>query len=316
MMDWSDRHCRMFWRQLTQDSLLYTEMVNAKAILHGDRHKLLDFNAAEQPLALQLGGSEPRELAKCAAIAEQWGYCEVNLNCGCPSERVQSGSFGACLMTEPQLVAACVQAMRERCTLPVTVKHRIGIDDQNSYQFLVDFVAPIAAAGCTTFIVHARSAWLKGLSPKENREIPPLDYARVYQLKKDFPQLEIIINGGFTTLEDCETALQHVDGIMVGRAAYHQPMLLAEVDQRFFKRQKAQVNAAQALQLFIPYIEQELNQGTSLNSITRHLLGLFQGVPGDRQFRRHLSEHVHLPNANVDTLLAALEKVTLSNAQS
>ena len=310
MMDWSDRHCRMFWRQLTSQALLYTEMVTTGAILHAGPERFLQFNPQEQPLALQLGGSDPAALAQCAALAEQWGYVEVNLNCGCPSDRVQNGRFGACLMAEPQLVAECVSAMRAACTLPITVKHRIGIDHMESYQALLDFIAPIAEAGCQTFIVHARKAWLQGLSPKQNREIPPLDYPMVYRLKQDLPALEIILNGGIHTLAECESHLAHVDGVMLGRAAYQNPFLLAEVDQRLFGSKQPIKSREQILCDYLPYIEQQLRQGVALNHITRHLLGLFQSVPGAKQFRRYISQHAHLPGAGIDVVTDALALVS------
>ena len=313
MMDWSDRHCRVFWRQLTGKALLYTEMVTTGAILHAGPERFLNFSSAEHPLALQLGGSNPADLAKCAAIAEQWGYDEVNLNCGCPSDRVQNGMFGACLMAHPQLVADCVSAMREACDLPITVKHRIGIDDMESYQELVNFIEPIKAAGCQTFIVHARKAWLQGLSPKQNREIPPLNYDWVYQLKRDYPELEIIINGGIETLEQCHGHLQQVDGVMLGRAAYHNPYMLAEVDQQLFNTSNETKSRDQVLLDFIPYIEQQLAQGVALHHMTRHILGLFQGVAGAKLFRRHISQNAHKKSAGIEVVLHARE--LLLNAQ-
>lgn len=306
-MDWSDRHCRMFWRQFSRHALLYTEMVTTGAILHAGPERFLDFDTREQPLALQLGGSNPGELAQCARIAEQWGYQEVNLNCGCPSDRVQNGAFGACLMASPDVVADCVSAMRDACSLPITVKHRIGIDDMEGYDALCAFVEPVRDAGCSTFIVHARKAWLQGLSPKQNREIPPLDYAMVYRLKQDNPALEIIINGGIDTLEQCDQHLKYVDGVMLGRAAYHDPALLADVDRHFFAADTTPVGREQALLNFLPYIEQQLALGVSLNHITRHILGLFQGVPGAKLFRRYISQHAHLPGAGTEVVEAALD---------
>jgi tRNA-dihydrouridine synthase A len=306
MMDWSDRHCRMFWRQLTRHSLLYTEMVTTGAILHAGPERFLTFHAEEHPVALQLGGSSPQDLARCAKIAEQWGYDEVNLNCGCPSDRVQNGFFGACLMAKPQLVADCIKAMQDHCSIPVTVKHRIGIDAMESYQELLNFVEPIAASGCKTFIVHARKAWLQGLSPKENREIPPLDYPMVYRLKQDFPQLTIVINGGINSLTECEQHLQQVDGVMLGRAAYHNPYLLAEVDQRFYGDYKILPSRDQVLLDFIPYIEEQLAAGVALNHMTRHILGLFQGVPGAKLFRRHISQQAHKKGAGIEVIQQAL----------
>ncbi|WP_193165096.1 tRNA dihydrouridine(20/20a) synthase DusA [Microbulbifer hainanensis] len=309
LMDWSDRHCRYFWRLFSKRATLYTEMVTTGAILHGDREKYLQFDAAEQPVALQLGGSDPRELAECARIAEQWGYSEVNLNCGCPSDRVQSGRFGACLMAEPELVAAGLAAMREAVAIPVTVKHRIGIDDMEDYAGLTRFVEAQAAVGITTFIVHARKAWLNGLSPKENREIPPLKYDMVYQLKRDYPNLEVVINGGINSLDECKQHLQQVDGVMLGRAAYQVPALLAQVDSELFGGEAGPSPAEVARQM-LPYIERELARGQRLNHISRHMLGLFQGVPGARRFRRHLSENAHRPGAGPEVLEQALSLVT------
>lgn len=303
MMEWSDRHCRYFWRQLTEHAVLYTEMVTTGAILHAGPERFLPYNDEEHPVALQLGGSNAKELGQCAKIAEDWGYDEVNINCGCPSDRVQNGHFGACLMANPALVADCVKSMMDHCNIPVTVKHRIGIDDMESYQEMVDFVAPIAEVGCKTFIVHARKAWLQGLSPKENREIPPLNYEMVYQLKRDFPELEIILNGGLNSLEHCEEPLKHVDGVMLGRAAYQTPYILAEVDQRYYGEiNKAIKSRDQVLLDFIPYIEKQLSQGAKLNHMTRHILGLFQGQPGAKLFRRHISQKAHLRGAGIEVL--------------
>ena len=306
MMEWSDRHCRYFWRQLTQEAVLYTEMVTTGAILHAGPERFLPFNPEEEPIALQLGGSNPQDLAKCAKIAQDWGYDEVNLNCGCPSDRVQNGMFGACLMAKPQLVADCIKAMQDQCEIPVTVKHRIGIDDMEDYKDMVAFVEPIAATGCKTFIVHARKAWLQGLSPKENREIPPLKYELVYQLKRDFPELEIILNGGLTDLASCDTPLQHVDGVMLGRAAYQNPYILAEVDQHFYNSDAPVKSREQVLLDFMPYVEKQLTKGVHLNHITRHILGLFQGMPGAKLFRRHLSQNAHLKGAGIEVLQQAL----------
>ena len=309
MMDWSDRHCRYFWRLLTGQALLYTEMVTTGALIHGDRARFLHFNAEEHPLALQLGGSDPLDLARCARWAQEWHYDEVNLNCGCPSDRVQSGMFGACLMARPQLVADCVKAMRDASQLPVTVKHRIGIDDMESYQQMLDFVAAVAAAGCETFIVHARKAWLQGLSPKENREIPPLNYPWVYRLKEDMPQLEIIINGGIQSIEQCQEHLTHVDGVMVGREAYQNPWMLANVDSDLYGIDKTRQSRDDVLEQLLPYVEQQLARGAHLNHITRHILGLYQGVPGARKFRRHLSENAYKKDAGIDVLTDAFHLV-------
>lgn len=316
MMDWSDRHCRMFWRQLTRRAPLYTEMVTTGAIIHAGPERFLTFSDDEHPIALQLGGSDPKDLAICTKIAQQWGYDEVNLNCGCPSDRVQSGMFGACLMAQPQLVADCIKAMQDACSIPVTVKHRIGIDNMESYAEMVDFIQPIMETGCTTFIVHARKAWLQGLSPKQNREVPPLNYPMVYQLKKDFPHLNIIINGGITTLEQCQQHLQHVDGVMLGRAAYHEPFLLAEVDRIIYGEQTSSKSRSQVLLDFIPYIEEQLDQGVRLNHITRHLLGLFQGVAGAKLFRRHISQQAHLAGAGIEVVQQALELMVEAQQRS
>ena len=309
MMDWSDHHCRYFWRLLTRQALLYTEMVTTGALIHGDRERFLHFNAEEHPVALQLGGSNPADLARCAKWAMEWGYDEVNLNCGCPSDRVQSGMFGACLMAQPQLVADCVKAMVDSCDIPVTVKHRIGIDDMESYEQLVEFIEPVAAAGCSVFIVHARKAWLQGLSPKQNREIPPLNYPWVYQLKKDFPQLSIVINGGIQSLEACREHLQHVDGVMIGREAYQNPWMLAEVDPLLFGMDKPANSRDDIVTALLPYVELQLARGAHLNHITRHILGLYQGVPGARKFRRHLSENAYKKEAGLEVLTEAYRQV-------
>ncbi|MGL5800310.1 MAG: tRNA dihydrouridine(20/20a) synthase DusA [Plesiomonas sp.] len=309
MLDWTDRHCRYFHRQLTQQTLLYTEMVTTGAIIHG-KGDYLAYNEEEHPLALQLGGSNPADLAQCAKQAEQRGYDEINLNVGCPSDRVQNGMFGACLMGNAALVADSIKAMRDVVSIPVTVKTRIGIDDQDSYPFLVDFIQTVAEKGeCDTFIVHARKAWLSGLSPKENREVPPLDYERVYQLKRDFPHLTIAINGGIKTLDEAKIHLEHLDGVMVGREAYQNPTLLTQVDQQLFDPSASVVDGIAAVEAMYPYIEHELSQGTYLGHITRHMLGIFQGIPGARQWRRHLSENAHKAGAGIDVLQAALKMV-------
>ena len=291
MLDWTDRHCRYFLRLLSRHTLLYTEMLTTGAALRGDRDYLLAHDPAEYPLALQLGGSDPTELAQCARIATDWGYDEINLNIGCPSDRVQSGRFGACLMAEPDRVAECVAAMRAVTKLPVTVKTRIGIDERDSYEELTDFLRRVAAGGCTVFIIHARKAWLHGLSPKENREIPPLRYEIVHQLKRDFPQLTIILNGGLVNLSQVAEQLSQVDGVMIGRAAYENPYLLAEVDSRFFSSSAPPLSRHQAIRAFLPYIETQLQEGIPLHRMTRHILGLFQGIPGAQAWRRTLSEH-------------------------
>ena len=310
MLDWTDRHCRFFHRLLTKEAILYTEMVTTGAILYGDPARQLRFNSQEHPVALQLGGSEPQELAQCARIAQDYGYDEINLNVGCPSERVQKGAFGACLMAEPQLIAECVSAMQAAVAIPITVKNRIGIDDQEDYADLHNFIDTVSQAGCQTFIIHARKAWLKGLSPKENREIPPLRYDLVYQIKQAFPALEIIINGGITTLEQCQQHLQHVDGVMVGREAYHNPWLLAQVDPLLYGTPAPLESRQAALLAILPYVQAQLDAGVPLGHISRHLLGLFQGMPGARAFRRLISENAHKPDAGVKLLRDALAKIT------
>jgi len=309
MMDWSDHHCRYFWRLLSRQALLYTEMVTTGALIHGDRERFLHFNPEEHPVALQLGGSDPGELARCARWAEEWGYDEVNLNCGCPSDRVQSGMFGACLMARPRLVADCVKAMRDACTIPVTVKHRIGIDDMESYGEMAAFVEAIADAGCGVFIVHARKAWLQGLSPKENREIPPLNYPWVYRLKRDFPALTVVLNGGIRSLAECQEHLQQVDGVMIGREAYQNPWMLAEVDRVLFGMDNPVQSRDDVIDSLLPYVERQLARGAHLNHITRHILGLYQGVPGARKFRRHLSENAYRKEAGLEVLTEALSLV-------
>ncbi len=306
MMDWTDRHCRYFHRFISQHAMLYTEMVTTGALIHGDHDRFLQFNREENPLAFQLGGSNPRELAICAKMVEDFGYDEVNLNVGCPSDRVQNGRFGACLMLEPELVADCVAAMCAAVSIPVTVKSRIGVDDRDSYEELAFFVEKVANAGCKTFIIHARKALLSGLSPKQNREIPPLNYDVVYQLKTDFPQLAIILNGGIINLDQTESLLQHIDGVMVGREAYHNPYLLAEVDARIYNAALPPKSRHEIMELLVPYIEGQLAQGIRLNSVTRHILGLFHGEPGARAWRRHLSENATSPNAGIKVVRDAL----------
>jgi tRNA-dihydrouridine synthase A len=317
MMDWTDRHCRMFHRQMTRHTWLYTEMVTTGALLHGDVPRHLDFNDEEHPVALQLGGSEPADLAQSAKLGEQWGYDEINLNCGCPSERVQKGAFGACLMNEAPLVADCVKAMRDAVQIDVTVKHRIGIDAVTSYDFVRDFVGTVADAGCRTFIVHARNAILKGLSPKENREIPPLRYEVAYRLKKDFPALEIIINGGIKTLEEIDVHLQHVDGVMLGREAYHNPYLMADFDARYYGDDSPVKSRAEVLQAMIPYMHAQLQKhgkserggGLRLNSMTRHMLGLMAGLPNAKVFRQTLSDAKLLAEGDPEIVLQALARM-------
>lgn len=308
MLDWTDRHCRYFHRLLTRHALLYTEMVTTGALIHGDRERFLAFDPAENPVAFQLGGSHPDDLATCARMVEDHGYDEVNLNVGCPSDRVQNGRFGACLMAEPQLVADCVAAMRDSVSIPVTVKSRIGIDERDSYEELVNFVATVAEAGCETFIVHARKAWLKGLSPKQNRDVPPLRYEVVFQLKEDFPDLDIVLNGGITSLSQAEEALTRVDGVMIGREAYHNPYLLAEVDRRIFGETDAPiVSREEILERLIPYVRRQLKTDTRLHSVSRHILGLFHGAAGARAWRRYISEQAGKRGADESVLLEALK---------
>ncbi|EKO3428205.1 tRNA dihydrouridine(20/20a) synthase DusA [Vibrio fluvialis] len=309
MLDWTDRHCRYFHRLLSSQTLLYTEMVTTGAIIHG-KGDFLAYNEEEHPVALQLGGSNPADLARCAKLAQKCGYDEINLNVGCPSDRVQNGRFGACLMAEPDLVAQCVAAMKEVVDIPVTVKTRIGIDDQDSYEFLTNFVTLVSEkGGCEQFTIHARKAWLSGLSPKENREIPPLDYPRAYQLKQDFPHLTIAVNGGVKTLAEAKEHLQHLDGVMIGREAYQSPYLLAEVDQQIFGLDTPVKKRSQVVQEMYPYIEQQLAQGSYLGHITRHMLGLFQNMPGARQWRRHISENAHKAGAGIEVVEQALAKI-------
>lgn len=309
MLDWTDRYCRYFLRLISRHVVLYTEMVTTGAILHGNRARFLDFDPSEHPVALQLGGSDPKELAECAGLGQTWGYDEINLNVGCPSDRVQSGRFGACLMATPRLVSDCVKAMRDRVSVDVTVKHRIGVDERDSYDELCEFIGTVSDAGCNTFIVHARKAWLQGLSPKENREIPPLSYATVHRLKRDFPQLEVIINGGITSLEQAQRQLEHVDGVMIGREAYHNPWMLAEADRVIFAKTGEAVTRGQVVASLIPFVEKELAAGTPINRITRHILGLFHGQPGARKWRRMLSEQSHRPNATSRLIMQAAEGI-------
>jgi tRNA-dihydrouridine synthase A len=309
MLDWTDRDYRYFLRLISKHTLLYTEMVTTGALIHGQRERFLAHNVSEYPLALQLGGSDPEALAACARFGQDAGYSEINLNVGCPSDRVQSGRFGACLMADPQLVAEGVAAMQAEVTIPVTVKTRLGIDEHDSYEFVYDFIQQVSAAGCDMFIMHARKAWLQGLSPKENRDIPPLEYDRVYQLKRDFPQLHIDINGGIKTLEQAKLQLDHVDGVMMGRAAYHDPYLLAQADSEIFADDHAIPSRHDVIRQMLPYIEQRMAEGRPLKSITRHLLGLFQGQVGARAWRRHLSENAHLKGADITVLEHALSLV-------
>jgi tRNA-dihydrouridine synthase A len=309
MLDWTDRDFRYLLRLISKHTLLYTEMVTTGALIHGNRERFLAHDVLEYPLALQLGGSDPKDLATCAKMGEQAGYSEINLNVGCPSDRVQSGSFGACLMAEPKLVAEGVAAMRETVDIPVTVKTRLGIDEHETYQFLTDFIEPVAEAGCEIFILHARNAWLKGLSPKENRDVPPLKYDFVYQAKQDYPDLHIDINGGIHSLEDAKQHLEKVDGVMMGRAIYNDPYLLAEADKLLFGDDHPVPTRHQVIEQMLPYIKQRMAEGRPVKSITRHMLGMFQGQQGARAWRRHISENAHVKGAGIEVLVEALQKV-------
>ena len=310
MMDWTDRHCRYLLRLITENTLLYTEMVTTHALLHGDRDRFLRFDSSEHPVALQLGGSDPHALADCARIGMDYGYDEINLNVGCPSDRVQSGRFGACLMAEPELVAECVAVMQNAVTLPVTVKCRTGIDERDSFEELAGFIRVVSDAGCNSFNIHARKAFLQGLSPKENRTVPPLNHDYVYRIKQQFPDLEIIINGGIGDLDSAEAHLRHVDGVMLGRVAYHEPYLLAGVDSRFYGSTQQTPRREDIVHMMLTYIEKELVQGTLLKHITRHMLGLFAGQPGARHWRRYLSDNAHKPGAGTEVVEEALARVT------
>ncbi len=305
MMDWTDRHDRYFLRLISQRVMLYTEMITAVAVVRGNRQRLLDFNPAEHPLAVQLGGCDPQELAEAARIVADFGYDEVNLNVGCPSDRVQSGRFGACLMAEPELVAQCVATMAHAVQIPITVKTRLGIDERDSYEELSAFVGKVAESGCRTFIIHARKAWLKGLSPKENRTVPPLQPDKVYRLKQDFPHLEIVINGGIKTLEAAREELTRVDGVMIGREAYENPYILAEVDRLFFNDAHPIPSRLEILEKLMDYIEEHIRQGGKLHYVARHLVGLFQEQAGARLWRRYLSEHIFKPGAGPAVLREA-----------
>jgi tRNA-dihydrouridine synthase A len=315
MMEWTDRHCRFFHRVLTRRALLYTEMITTGAVLRGDRARLLGFDAAEHPVAVQLGGSDPRALAECARICADLGYDEINLNVGCPSDRVQEGRFGACLMAEPQLVGECVAAMKAAVAVPVTVKCRIGIDAQDPEESLDTLTHIVVAAGVDALIVHARKAWLDGLSPRENRDIPPLDYDRVYRLKRAWPDLHVSINGGIASVEDAVSHLGNVDGVMMGRAAYQEPWRLLSVDPTIYGATGPCASPKAALEAFFPYIERELARGTRLHAMTRHILGLFHGVPGARAFRRHIATHAVKPGAGIAVLREALDLVMDARAE-
>jgi tRNA-dihydrouridine synthase A len=310
MMDWTDRHCRYFLRLLSPGAALYTEMVTAAALVHGDAAKLLRFDSAEHPVALQIGGSDKELMAAAAKMGFDAGYDEININVGCPSDRVQSGQFGACLMASPDIVADCYREMQAAAGIPVTVKTRIGIDEFDSYEFLCGFVETLRAAGCRKFIVHARIAILEGLSPKDNRSVPPLNYEHVYRLKRDYQDLHVVLNGGMASLEQVRTQLEQVDGVMIGRQAYHNPYFLVELERALLAERNWQAPSRHDIvELMIPYIQGQLSEGEPLNRITRHLLGLFAGQPGARAWRRHLSENAHLPDAGVEVLRQALDKL-------
>ena len=309
MLDWTDRHERYFLRLMSQHAMLYTEMVTTGALIYGDRDRYLQFNDEEQPVALQLGGSDPKALVQCAKMAEDYGYNEVNINVGCPSERVQKGAFGACLMAEPQLIAECIDAMRSNVSIPITVKNRLGIDKQNEEQSLRQFIDVVSLSGCNTFIIHARKAWLKGLSPKENRQIPPLNYELVYQIKREYPQLEIILNGGIKTLEESQYHLRHVDGVMLGREVYHNPYVMIQVDADIYNIARPIPSRKQLLHQYFSYIEEKLVEGVPLKHMSRHLLGLFQGQAGAKAWRRYISENAHKKGADITVLQRAMDKV-------
>jgi tRNA-dihydrouridine synthase A len=309
MMDRTDRHCRYFLRKISKHTLLYTEMVTSMAILNGDKQKLLGFDKSEHPISLQVGGDNPQDLAKCAQIAAEFGYDEINLNVGCPSSRVQNGNFGACLMLQPERVAECIGEMRAATKLPVTVKQRIGVDEVDSYEDLINFVSIVSQAGCNRFTIHARKAWLQGLSPKENREVPPLRYDDVHRLKRDFPHLWIEINGGFTSLEQTQAQYPFVDAVMIGRAAYDNPYLLALVDSEIYGDETPPPSRHDIATAMLPYIDEWMNKGWKLNSITRHMLQLFHGQPGSRIWKRLITEQSVLPGAGVGVITEALAKV-------
>lgn len=311
MMDWTDRHCRYFFRLLTPSAFLYTEMVTAAALHHGDADRFLRFNDAEHPVALQLGGSNPEWMASATRKAADYGYDEININVGCPSDRVQSGQFGACLMARPEIVAECLKAMQSETDVPITVKTRIGIDDDDSEEFLYRFVDHVAAAGCRKLIVHARIAILQGLSPKDNRSIPPLNYERVFQLKRDYPELEIVVNGGLAEIEQIDAALRHVDGVMIGRQAYHQPYFLAELEHHFNPDRALPVRH-ELVHAMLPYVESVIAAGEPLHRVTRHMLGLYAGQPGARAWRRYISEHAHRPDAGIEVLINAVNAMPIA----
>lgn len=309
MLDWTDRHERYFLRLMSRHAYLYTEMVTTGALIYGNRERYLQFNDEEHPVALQLGGSDPKDLAECAKMAEDYGYNEVNINVGCPSERVQKGAFGACLMAEPQLIAECVDTMRSAVNIPITVKNRLAIDEQDEEQSLRQFIAVVSAAGCETFIIHARKAWLKGLSPKENRDVPPLNYELVYQIKGENPALNIIVNGGIKSIESSLKHVESVDGVMLGREVYHNPYLMVQVDAKLYGDDYKILSRKQILERYFPYIEQQIEQGACLKHMSRHLLGLFQGQPGAKAWRRYISENAYKEGAGIEVLQYAMDKV-------
>ncbi len=313
MLDCTDRHARYFMRQISHHAVMYTEMVTTGALIHGDRSRFLDFDNAEHPIALQLGGSDPAAMAQCSAFAQEWGYDEVNINVGCPSDRVQSGSFGACLMQTPALVADNVKAMVAEVDIPVTVKARIGVDDQEPREALWVLTDAVANAGCNVLLVHARKAWLQGLSPKENRDIPPLDYDLVYELKRDFPELEIIINGGIKTIQECQQHLTEVDGVMMGREAYSNPFVMSSVDSALYADDRAMLSRQEVLDVYLAYCEKQLQTGTRLNHLTRHIIGLFHGESNSRLWRQHISDHAHKAGAGLEVLRDALQKLLEAN---
>ncbi len=314
MLDWTDRHCRYFYRLMSTKTVLYTEMVTTGAIIFG-KGDYLSYNDEEHPLVLQLGGSDPKAMAECAKRAADMGYDEININVGCPSDRVQNGRFGACLMSEPVLVAECVDSMQAAANIPITVKSRIGIDDQDSYEFLHTFIDTVEKAGCQHFIIHARKAWLSGLSPKQNRDIPPLDYQRVYQIKKDFSQLDISINGGIKSLDEASQHLQHIDGVMIGREIYQNPYLLAQADQLLWQDQRDVISRDDVISIMTEYVERHVQQGGKASHVTRHMLGLCNGLPGAKQFRRYLSENAHLAGVGGEVLTQAYSLVGKPVAQ-
>jgi len=309
MLDWTDRHERYFLRLISKHAVLYTEMVTTGALVHGDKDRYLQFNKEEHPVALQLGGSDPKAMADCAKMTEDFGYDEVNINVGCPSDRVQNGAFGACLMAEPDLVAENVSKMQNVVDIPVTVKNRIAIDEMDEYECLPNFLETVSQAGCKTFIIHARKAWLKGLSPKQNRDVPPLNYELVYQMKRDFPDLEIIINGGIKTLEQSEEHLKHIDGVMIGREAYHNPFMMNEVDQRLYGEAVDERTSFEILDKYIEYMQKQMDEGVYLKHMSRHLLGLFIGQPGAKAWRRHISENAHKEGAGIEVIQQAVSYI-------